>query len=394
MKETIGVGCADISKLEKKYISQVLKSERLSYGPFIRKFEEEFSKGHETKFGIAVNSGTDALRIAISCLKEKEKWNDGDEIICPAVTFIASSNVILQNNLNPVFVDVERDTYNIDPNQISDKITDKTRAIMPVHLFGQPADMQPIVDISKNRELKIMEDSCETMFAKYHEKSVGSFGEIGCFSTYVAHLIVTGVGGLAITNNLEYAEIMRSLANHGRDGIYISIDDDNQVTQEIVEKRFKFIREGFSSRITELEGALGLAQLERKDEILKKRKRNARELISKLSLYENYIQLPVEKSDRDHVYMMFPIVIKDESKIKKRDLVMFLENNNIETRDMLPLTNQPIYTKRFGEEFEDQFPVAKWINNNGFYIGCHQKISSDELEYIIDKFGEFFKKYG
>jgi len=393
IKEQIGVGCADISETEKKYVKEVLDTERLSYGPFLKKFESKFAQMHDSKFAIAVNSGTDALRIAVACLKEAHEWKDGDEIVCPAVTFVASSNVILQNNLKPVFVDVEPDIYNIDPAKIEAAITDRTRAIMAVHLFGQPATMEPIVNIAKKHSLKIIEDSCETMLVGYKGKSVGSLGDIGCFSTYVAHLIVTGVGGLAVTNNPKYAEIMRSLANHGRDGIYISIDDDKNKSdkefKQIIERRFSFIRIGYSSRITEMEGALGLGQLERADEILSARQKNAQYLIKKLEKYQDKIQLPIKREDRGHAYMMFPIVIKQNAKINKKDFVFFLEDNNIETRDMLPLVNQPIYTKMFGDKIEDKYPVAKWINNNGFYVGCHQKISKKELDYVVEKMGEF-----
>ena len=393
IKEQIGVGCADISETEKRYVKEVLDSERLSYGPFLKKFESKFAQMHDSEFAIAVNSGTDALRIAVACLKEAHEWKDGDEIICPAITFVASSNVILQNNLKPVFVDVEPDIYDIDPAKIEAAITKRTRAIMAVHLFGQPTTMGPIIKLAQKYNLKIIEDSCETMLVNYKGKSVGALGDIGCFSTYVAHLIVTGVGGLAVTNNPKYAEIMRSLANHGRDGIYISIDDDKNKSdkefKQIIERRFSFIRVGYSSRITEMEGALGLGQLERAQEILEARKKNAEYLIKNLEKYENKIQLPKKRGDREHAYMMFPIVIKKDSRINKKDFVFFLEENNIETRDMLPLTNQPIYKKMFGDEIEDKYPVAKWINNNGFYIGCHQKISKKELDYIVEKIGEF-----
>ncbi|MFA6023160.1 MAG: DegT/DnrJ/EryC1/StrS family aminotransferase [Candidatus Pacearchaeota archaeon] len=394
IENQIGVGCADISDLEKKYVNKVLDSERLSYGPFLKEFEKKFAEKHDSKFAIAVNSGTDALRIALNCLKEVENWKDNEEVICPALTFVATANIILQNNMKPVFVDIDEKTYNMHPEKIEEKITEKTRAIMVVNLFGQPADMDPIIEIAKKHNLKIIEDSCETMLVKYKGKSVGSFGDIACFSTYVAHLIVTGVGGLMVTNNAKYAEIMRSIANHGRDGIYISMDDDKGKSEnelkEIIQKRFKFIRTGYSSRITEMEGALGLAQLERADEILGKRKQNAEYLISKLNKFEDKIQLPLKSEDREHAYMMFPIVIKESAGISKEELTFFLENNNIETREMVPLINQPVYQELYGKDIEDKFPVTKWINNYGFYIGCHQKLTTKELDYIISKFEEFF----
>jgi len=180
--------------------------------------------------------------MAVACLKELHGWHDGDEIIVPAVTFVATANVVVDHNLKPVFVDVDPVTYNIDPARIEKKITRKTRAIMVVHLFGQPAEMDPILKIARKYKLKIIEDSAETMFVKYKGKPVGSFGDIACFSTYVAHPIITGVGGVVATSNPKYAAVLRSLANHGRDNIYISIDDDKgkkgKQLQQIIARRF------------------------------------------------------------------------------------------------------------------------------------------------------------
>ncbi len=389
----IGVGCADITQKEKSYVMDVLNKERLSHGPYSQKFEKSFAKAHGCKYGLFVNSGTGALRIAVAALKEAEGWKDGDEVLCPAVTFVASSNVIIMNGLKPVFVDVDSRTYNIDPREIEKHITPKTKAIMVVNLFGQPADMEPMLKIARKYKLKVIEDSCETMFVKYKGKPVGSFGDISCFSTYVAHLLVTGVGGLACTNNQKYAEIMKSLANHGRDNIYLHIDDDKNLSRrrlaQLVSRRFNFIRLGYSFRATEMEAALGLAQMERKDKILKARKKNAGYLINKLKPLEKYLQLPWHPKYAEHSFMMFPIVVKKDSGIRKADLVMHLENYNVETRDMLPLLNQPIYKKLFGN-LENRYPVAKWVNDNGFYIGCHQKLSKKELDYIVAVFKDFF----
>lgn len=394
----IGVGCVDIRKKEKEYVNQVLDSERLSYGPFTERFETEFAKAHQAKHAIMVNSGTSALRIAIACLKEKEDWLDGDEVICPAITFVATSNVIIDKGMKPVFVDVCPETYNIDPEKIEEKITFRTKAIMAVHLFGQPAEMDPLMAIAKKYGLKVIEDSCETMFVRYKGKIVGSFGDIACFSTYAAHLVVTGVGGLAVTSNDKYAQVMRSLANHGRDGIYLNIDSDKGLDKmalfKVVKRRFKFIRLGYSFRATEMEAALGVGQLERKDEVISKRQQNAYYLIQGLKPLEKYIQLPYFPSHKEHAFMMFPIVIREGFKERdKYGLVNFLEENNIETRDMLPLTNQPIYIKLFGQDLEDNYPVAKWLNNFGFYVGCHQKLGKEELDCIISKFNDYFKKY-
>ncbi|MCX6780946.1 MAG: DegT/DnrJ/EryC1/StrS family aminotransferase [Candidatus Magasanikbacteria bacterium] len=367
-KEQIGVGCADITEQEIRYVNEVLKTKRLSYGPFTQKFESGFAKLHGCKRALMVNSGTSALRIAVAALKEIHGWKDGDEIICPAVTFVASSNVIIMNGLEPVFADVSPQTYNLDPAEIEKHITKRTRAIMVVHLFGQPAEMDPIMKIARKYKLKVIEDSCETMFVKYKGKPVGSFGDISCFSTYVAHFIVTGVGGLAHDKDLTPKKF-----------------------QKVVESRFKFLRLGYSFRATEMESALGLAQLERKDDIVRRRKYNAKYFLKKLKKFEKYLQLPTWPKYSDHAFMMFPIVVKEGVPFKRNELIMHLELANIETRDMVPLINQPVYIKRYGN-LEKNFPVSKWINHNGFYIGTHQMIEEKDLEYVVKAFEEFFAK--
>ena len=394
-KENLGVGCFEVPKNTQKYLLDVLKTERISYGPYLKRFEKEFAAAHGAKFAVVVNSGTSALRIAIACLKEVGKWNDGDEVIIPAVTFVSDVNILIQNNLKPIFVDVDPVTYNIAAEKIEAKITKKTRAIIPSHLFGQPAAMDVIMKVAKRHKLKVIEDSCETMFASYKGKVVGSMGDIACFSTYVAHLIVTGVGGLALTNNPTYAKVLRSVANHGRDGIYISIDDDagkkGKALAEVVARRFSFVRPGYSFRLTEFEGALGCAQLEVADISFKKRRDNALYLLKKLEPLSQYIQLPTQVEGADHVYMMFPLVLKQDVKFKKVALVNFLETEGIETRDMLPLIKQPMIKKMFGIE-KGQYPVADWVNENGFYIGCHPKMGKAELDYIVETLTAFFIK--
>lgn len=388
----VNVGTLNISDKAKEYVNQALDANRLSYGPFLKKFETKFAEKHEACFAQVSNSGTSSLLIALQALKEFHGWNDEDEVIVPAVTFVATPNVVIHNKMQPVFVDVEPNYYEIDPAKIEEKITPKTRAIMVVHLFGQPCDMSPIWDLAQKYNLKIIEDSCETMFARYKGKMVGTLGDIGCFSTYVAHLLTTGVGGLSVTNNPDYAVIMRSLLNHGRDSIYISIDDDDNLTgeqlKEVIGKRFSFVSIGHSFRLTELEGALGVAQMEELEGIVAQRRKNAAYLIKGLKKLEDVLQLPKTRLDTEHSFMMFPIVLKKEKKI---DCVNFLEQQGIETRDMLPLINQPIYKKMFKIKKGD-YPIADWINENGFYIGCHQDLIQEDLDYMIGTIKKYFEK--
>jgi dTDP-4-amino-4,6-dideoxygalactose transaminase len=389
----VGVGGFALSPRARRYVDQVLKSNRLSYGPFHRRFEAGFAAEHDSRHAIFCNSGTSALHIALQALKEKYAWKDGDEVLVPAVTFIATSNVVLHNRMKPVFVDVDPFTYTLDPAKMAAKITRRTRAVMPVHLLGLPADMDPILAIARKHRLKVVEDSAETMFARYKGRKVGSLGDIGCFSTYVAHYIVTGVGGLATTSDPDLYVRLRSLMNHGRDSIYLSIDDDAGKTgaklHEVVAKRFQFVSVGHSFRATELEAALGLAQLEEKGGIVKARVAMARRLSAGLKEFEHRLQLPTSPADRDHTFMLYGLVLRGQD---KTPLVNFLEDRGVETRDMLPLINQPVYRKMFGN-LDARYPVAANLNRSAFYIGCHQYMSDADADYVVEQFRAYFKKH-
>lgn len=392
----LGVGTFDPTDRERELLLQALTSGRLSYGPLTRRFERAFAEFHDCQHAVFVNSGTSALSIALACLKEVHGWQDGDEILVPALTFVATANVVLEHNLVPVFVDCDARTYNIDPEKIEAKITPRTRGIMVVHLFGQIAEMDPILAITRRHGLRVIEDSAETMGVTYKGRKTGSFGDISCFSTYVAHLIVTGVGGLAVTRDERLAEILRSFANHGRDSIYLSIDDDKDIDgatfDQVIKRRFRFVRRGYSFRATEMEAALGLAQLERLPQILSARQGNAAELQKKLAPFTNWLQLPwFDSATHGHAFMMFPIVIREGAPFNKSELISHLENWNVETRDMLPLINQPVYAA-MNINCAD-YPVADWVNRNGFYVGCHQGLRAPDLQYMADVFGEFLGRY-
>ncbi len=387
---SITVGTLRISARAKALVRQVLDSNRLSYGPMMQRFESAFAKRQGCRFGIMSNSGTSALQLALQTMKERHSWRDGDEVIVPAVTFVATANIVIHNRMTPVLVDVDPQYYELDPTRLESVITPKTRAVIPVHLFGQPADMEPIAAIARKRGLKIIEDSCETMFATYQGRAVGSLGDIACFSTYVAHLLVTGVGGLNTTNDPDYAVGLRSLLNHGRDSVYLSIDDDDEKSGEelrtIIANRFKFVSVGHSFRSTEMEAALGLAQLEESAAMIRRRRANAAFLTKGLAPLEPWLQTPAIRPGSEHSFMMYPLVLRREPKAK---LVNYLESHGVETRDMLPLTNQPVYHRLLGIREED-FPVAQRINANGFYIGCHQGLSVPQLATIVDLLKRYF----
>jgi len=391
MNPKVGVGCSKISDRARKYVNQALDNPWFIHGQFVKRLEQEFSALHGCKFGLVTNSGTSSLHIAIQALKELHGWKDGDEVLVPSVTFVATANVVIHNRLRPVFVDVEKDYYGMDPHLIEQKITPKTRAIIPVHLFGQPCDMESIMKIARKHKLKVVEDSCETMFASFKGKAVGSWGDIGCFSLYVAHILSAGVGGINTTNNPAYHDRLRSLMNHGRDTVFIDIGDDKNKSEDdlrdIIARRFSFVNVGHSFRVTEMEGAIACAELEERDHNLRQRKKNARYLIDNLADVKQ-IQLPKTRSGADHSFMMFPIVVRNEAKTK---LVNYLEKNGVETRDMLPLVNQPIYQKLYGTK-ESDYPIAQWINQGGFYVGCHHHLKKEGLDRIVRLIKAYFEE--
>lgn len=394
-KRHIPIGTLAIGSTAKKLIEKTLDQNRLSYGPLTARFENSFAKQHDSKYALFTASGTCALQVALHALKDIHKWKDGDEVLVPSVTFVATSNIVLTNNLKPIFVDVDPKTYNINASEIEKHLTKKTRAIIPVHLFGLPADMDEIMTIARKHNLKVIEDSCEAMGVRYKGKSVGSIGDIGCFSTYVAHLVTTGVGGLSTTNNPDYAIKMKSLMNHGRDSIYLSIDDDDEVDRksdreafELISRRFSFVDVGYSFRVTEMEAALGIEQLQKLNSFVKKRNENAQYLIKHLKKYQGKLMLPTILKDRGHSFLGFPITIIDPS-VKRDELIVHLEKHGIETRYAMPLTNQPIYRELFGN-LDKKYPIAKHINENGFYIGCHQGLTKDDLKYICQVFESYF----
>ncbi len=381
----ISLGHISINDQGKKYVNDVLDSNRLSKGKYTDRFEKDFASFHQVKHSVFCNSGTSALQLALATLAEYHKYQPDTEVLVPATTFIATSNIVLHNGMKPIFVDVDPVTFNLDPSQIERHITTRTRAIIPVHLFGLPADMLRIKAIADKHSLQIIEDSCETMFASCAGKSVGSWGDMACFSTYIAHLITGGVGGLIITDNPELMRISRSLVAHGRDSIYTNIDDDSDPTKTIIERRFRFERVGYSYRVTELEAAIALSELEQWEPNINTRRFNAAHLTYLLCDIPQ-LQLPFIPDGCSHSFMMYPMVLKHGD---REDLLMYLEARGIETRYLFPLLSQPIYRKLFPGQ-EHNFPVAQHLAKQGFFIGMHQGLIAADIDYISDTIHDYF----
>lgn len=393
----VSVGTFHSTDRMKTLVWTALDSGQISYGSLSKEFERQFAQLHGCHYAILSNSGTSSLQVALQALKEAHNWQDGDRVIVPATTFVATANIVRHNRLMPVFVDVDPLTYNIDVEHVAEVLeggdSPFIKAIIPVHLFGQPADVQGLRQVIGTRNIKIIEDSCECMFATHHGRPVGSLGDIGCFSTYVAHIIVTGVGGIATTNNPDYAARMRSLVNHGLDINQLN-PDDNFSPQPTPGRRFRFCSYGHSFRITELEAALGLAQLENIGEIVGIRQRNARHLSAGLKIFNQHhdypLQLPTLLDSNTRVPMMYPIVVnrKDGQIVDKEPLIAWLNAHQIETRDMLPILGHPIYNWLSVKSY----PVSHWLERSGFYVGCHQSMTSEDCQYVVQTIQEFYER--
>ena len=383
--QKIGVGEVKISWAAQMNVLKALSDNRLSYGPWSQEFERRFSELHGKRFACFVNSGTSALRISVAALNEKYGWQDGDEVLVPALTFVASLNVILSNGLTPVLVDIDQ-YFGMDLSHVAAIVGRREAAgekqpvaVMPVHLFGQTANPD-IRRFCNLLGIKTIADSCETIGVPGCAD-----GELAAFSTYNAHLIQTGVGGLALTDDPELAALVRSLANHGRSGVYSSIDDKMGV-RETMDARFHFDRPGFSFRATELEAAIGCAELDVWLDNKNARQRNAAYLHQKLRLP---LELPKVRPGADHVYMMFPVLARTEQ--ERNALEVHLENAGIETRRCLPLTSQPYVKRLMGEGVEDRFPAAKRVNQCGLYFGCHQYMTQSDLDRIVESISDFYR---
>ena len=386
MIDQIRLGDFRINSEAKHKIAEVLKSGRISYGPMSGRFEKRFAELHGCRYGVVSNSGTSSLVVAVQALKELNNWQDGDEVLVPAITFVASVNAVIHCRLTPVLVDVEPSDFTINVMKMEDALTERTVAIMPVHPFGLPADMNYICEFAQAHNLKIIEDSCECMAVGINEKRVGSWGDVGCFSTYVAHIMTTGVGGMATTNDKELALKMRSLVNHGIETMSLPSPDGYDPSH--LSRQFRFTSIGHSFRITELEAALGLSQMDDIESWIESRQENAIYLRNALRdlVEQERIRLQQEDfySGVEHAYMVFPIVLES---FPKQALMQHLRRNNIECRDLLPLTNQPCYEEMFDPL---DYPEAHFLNQCGLYIPCHQFLSAEDLDKMIRAIYDFF----
>ncbi len=369
----IGVGDIQISDLAKKYVADVLDSNRLSYGPYIKKFEAAAAEAHECDHGVFVSSGTTALHMALAAMKEVYDWEDGDEVIVPALTFISTASIVMHCGMTPVLVDVCPLTYNIDLARARAAITPKTRAIIPVHMHGVPADMAGVMWLARQADIRVLEDACEAWFSKTGGHPVCSFGDVGCLSTYVAHTISAGTGGLALTNNSELESVMRSYKAHGL--------DFNEMLDEHGSR--KFLRLGHNFRCSEMEAAIGLAQFEQREEFITARRRNVEGLAEGLSSLSPGLLLSPSAFDDDVVYMTFPITCAPGVREPLRE---HLRTAGIGTRKIWTLPESIVGSPTEG------IPVTMDVAENGFFMGCHQYLTDADIDYMVETVKEFFSE--
>ena len=394
----IPFGTISITDRSKKIVNSILQTNRVSSGRYVREFEKRFAALVGAREAVTVSSGTDADTLALSVLYDYGA-NRGDEIVVPALSFAATGNAVLQAGFTPRFVDVERDTLNICPERIEEAITENTRAIMPVHLMGKPADMTVINAIAKKHNLCVIEDAAEAHGASYRGKMAGALGDMAAFSLYVAHIISTVEGGVITTDNPDYAEILRSLRSHGRackcescvlnkSSAYCEKRFQYGENEDI---RFVFERIGFSSKMNELEAAVGLGNLDIYEDILNKRRENLYYLMDEFARFEPYLVSIKEEVYEEIGPHAFPIIIQEGAGFNRVQLVNHLEKRGIDTRNLF--SSMPTQSKGFsflGHRIGD-FPNAEYIGENGIHIGIHQDLGKQECDYIVEEVEAFLE---
>jgi perosamine synthetase len=361
----IPLSSPDITEAERKAVQDVLKAPMLSMGPRILAFENGMAKLAGRKYAVAVNSGTSALHLILSALG----IGKGDEVIVPSFSFIASSNCILYVGATPIFVDIEKDTFNIDPKKIENMITKRTKAILAVDVFGEPAAWDEILRIAKKHRLKIIEDSAEAIGAQYKGKKCGSFGDASIFSFYPNKQMTTGEGGMVLTDDKKIAELCRSMTNQGR--------------ERRKDKWLGHVRLGYNYRITEMQAALGLAQLRRLPEMLRKRARAA-SLYSRLLSQEKRIILPASSAGAKRSWFVYVIMLTPPFMRSHRDrLVRLMAKKGVQCSTYFePIHLQPFYRRTLGFT-RGRFLHTEWVGNRTVALPFSSVLKPQQQRVVV-----------
>jgi len=364
-KEFIPVSQPVFNGNEKKYILEALDTGWISSeGPFVSKFEEEFSKKINRQFGIAVSSGTAALEIAVKALG----IGLGDEVILPTFTIISCVAAVIKTGAIPIYIDADPFTWNMNVANIEKRITKKTKAIMAVHLYGLPVDMNPILSIAKKYNLFVIEDAAQMHGQFYRQNPCGSFGDISTFSFYANKQITTGEGGMIVTNS----QVIRERCNSLR----------NLCFQE--ERRFFHTEIGWNYRMTNLQAAIGLAQLEQLSKIILKKKQIG-SWYNELLKNNSKLNLPLEKTEyAENIYWVFGLVLKDDVDLKVEKIIFNLLENGVGSRPFFyPMHNQPVL-KKYEKYNNYKFSMSEKLSEKGFYLPSGLGLSYSEIQKITE----------
>jgi perosamine synthetase len=361
----ISLSSPDITEREIQAVCEVLRTPQLALGPKMRQFEENFTKYTGRKRAVSVNSGTSGLFLCMKALGIKE----GDEVITTPFTFIATVNVIMMVGATPVFADINPDTLNIDPEKIEDKITEKTKAILPIEAFGNPADMDKIEAIAKKHNLTLVEDSCEGLGSELDGRKVGTFGKMSVFAFYPNKQITTGEGGMILTDDDRLADMCLSLRNQGRGkgGGWLGHQ-----------------RLGYNFRLSDINSALGIVQLSRIDEIKAKR----RQVVDWYSdnLKDDRIILPSARPGCDMSWFVFVVRLADNPGLEKRNTVLKeLSNEGVQASNYFPPAHlQPFIVEEFGFK-EGDFPVTESIFKSTVALPFHNNLDEKQVITVCEK---------
>jgi perosamine synthetase len=345
---------------EADYVQDCIESNWISSaGKYIPRFEETFARACDARYGVACANGTVALHLALATLG----IGPGDEVILPTFTMIATINAITYTGATPVLVDSEPATWNLDLNQVGDKITARTRAVMPVHTYGHPVDMDALWEMAERHGFYVIEDAAEAHGAEYKGRKAGSLGHAGCFSFYANKIITTGEGGMITTDDAELAQLARVLRDHAFSE----------------ERHFWHKYLGFNYRMTNMQAAVGLAQTEQMESFVEARRANAARYTAALSQIPGIVT-PPEAEWVKNVFWMYSILVEEESGMTRDGLRAYLADHGIETRTFfIPMHLQPIYHQAYKGE---RYPVAEMLCQRGFYLPSASSLTVHEIDYI------------
>jgi len=343
--------------------TDVMRSGVIAESTKVFDFEKAFSSYIGVNHAVAVNSGTSALQIAL----QAAGIGKGDEVVTSSFSFIATANSILYNGAKPVFADISLDTFNIDPDDILNHITPRTKALLPVHLYGHPAEMKAIMDIAQDKDLIVIEDACQAHGTAYHGKSAGSFGT-GTFSFYPTKNMTTGEGGMITTDDKDIDATARMIRSHGS------------------KQRYHHEMLGYNFRMTDISAAIGLVQLGRLDEFNRKRMENARYLSAGLRSLEG-IEVPQIRNGCTHVFHQYTIRVTDNCRLERDHLVELLSNKGIGTGIYypIPIHKQPLYKK---SGYIDSLKNTETASMQVISLPVHPSVSTEDLDHIITTMGE------